>query len=89
MIDAPRRDIYLGTLNNSNVLWMHNILKDACIKNRCQFIDLTKPFSGNFDETKLKFNSDYDDHWNEVGHKTAAQVLYDGLIKLGIVSKSK
>jgi hypothetical protein len=82
MIDAPRKDIYSGTIHNSGVLWLHDVLKDACAQNNCHFIDLTKPFSEKFNKDGIKFNSDYDGHWNEIGHKTAAQVLYDNLSEI-------
>jgi hypothetical protein len=81
MIDAPRENIYSGTINNSNLQWLPNILEDACVQNKCHFIDLTKPFFEKYNADHVKFNSEYDWHWNETGHKTAAQVLYHRLIE--------
>ena len=82
MIDAPRQDIYSGTIHNSNVLWLHRILEEACAQYNCHFIDLTVPFSKKFGETGVKFNSDYDYHWNELGHGLAARALYERLVAL-------
>jgi GDSL-like Lipase/Acylhydrolase family len=79
LMDAPRQDIYAGTLDHSSVFWMNEILKNACLRSNTTFIDLTGPFNEKFAKDHIKFNSDYDAHWNEVGHRTAAQVLYSAL----------
>lgn len=79
LMDAPREDIYAGTLDRSNVIWMHQILKNACERANTTFIDLTGAFAEKFAKDHVKLNSDYDSHWNEVGHKTAAEVLYTNL----------
>jgi hypothetical protein len=79
MIDAPRNDIYSGTVERSDVLWMHDILRSACVQYECRFVDLTGPFTEKFKTDHVKFNSDLDSHWNEVGHRVAAEVLYDNL----------
>jgi len=85
MIDGPRNDIYSGITYNSNVLWIHNLLREACAQNNSYFIDLTQAFSEKFNQEGLKFNSDHDFHWNEVGHRVAAHALYKSLIEFGLI----
>ena len=87
LMDAPSQDIYHGTIDSSNVKWMNDMLLDACIRNDCHYTDLTMPFLGKYRTDSLRFNSIYDRHWNELGHKTAAITLYNSLVKEGLLYK--
>jgi hypothetical protein len=86
LLDGPRKSIYSGEIDKSDVLWIHEIVKYACLQANSHFIDLTEAFTEKFTKDHVKFNSDYDGHWNEIGHKTAAHVLYENLNRLDIVS---
>lgn len=89
MVDAPRKDIYRGTLQNSDVLWMNQLLENLSRRYHARFVDLTRPFNEKFKRDRVKFNSTYDYHWNEEGHKYAAEVLYRNLVKFGIVKAGR
>jgi hypothetical protein len=75
MIDAPRRDIYLHKLNESNIFWMNILLKKICKKYNVGFIDLTKSFNDDYARHHRPFNETYDYHWNAYGHEMAAKAL--------------
>ncbi len=75
MVDAPRRDIYLNELKESNLTWMNLLLQKICRKYDVGFIDLTKPFYDDYVRHHKRFNPPYDYHWNQYGHKMAAQAL--------------
>lgn len=85
MMDAPRRDIYAGTLKNSSVIWLNELLRAACEAVGVHFIDLTDEFSRQFGVTRVHFESEYDWHWNEMGHLTAAGELHNRLGALGLI----
>ena len=88
LIDAPRRDIYAGTLRESSVAWLNEHLKNQCEKFQFRFIDLTDEFSRIFDVTRIQFESEFDWHWNERGHLAAAFEVYRKLEALGLIEMS-
>ena len=81
IFDAPRHAVYSNTLEESNVLWLHDMMKELCQKYNAEFIDLTEPMKEDFVEKGKKFNSELDGHWNEYGHEFVAKVLYEYLLK--------
>jgi hypothetical protein len=85
MIDAPRMDIYLHQLKKSNVIWMNHLLQKICKKNNVGFLDLTKPFYDDYVRHHKRFNSPYDYHWNQYGHKMAARALLAYLNSSGLI----
>ncbi len=85
IMDALRYDIYNNTLELSNVIWINELLRNKCKQYDLIFIDLTKPFSDIYKLNHIKFESEYDFHWNEYGHRCAAQVLYDKLKEIGLI----
>jgi hypothetical protein len=88
LIDAPRRDIYAGTLRESSVAWLNEHLKNQCEKFQFRFIDLTNEFSRIFEVTRIPFESEFDWHWNERGHLAAAFEVYRKLGMFGLMGIS-
>lgn len=88
LIDAPRQDIYAGTLGESNVVWLNEHLKNQCQKFQFRIIDLTNEFSRIFDVTRTRFESEFDWHWNERGHLAAAFEVYRKLGMFGLTGIS-
>ena len=86
IIDALRSDIYNDTLESSRTSWMNDLLREVCERYDVKLIDLTKPFLARYQASKVKFNSEYDGHWNEEGHRFAAEVLHAALVNFGIVN---
>jgi hypothetical protein len=76
---APQQDIYKGTLDESPVLFLSDILCDACEAYGFEFIDLAGPMRADWEANHTKFNSQYDGHWNEYGHR----FVCDQLLTLG------
>jgi len=89
MIDAPRSDIYKNNIHHSKVLWMNKLLENLCTNYNILFIDLTEPFYEKYKKDKIRFSSMSDYHWNEEGHKYAAEVLYKHLLKFDILKGDK
>jgi hypothetical protein len=79
LMDAPRKDIYQDTVKESDVFWLNKLMHKKCGENEFRFVDLTFPFYETYKTTKQRFESEYDYHWNETGHKEAARVLYEEL----------
>ncbi|MBK7338788.1 MAG: SGNH/GDSL hydrolase family protein [Saprospirales bacterium] len=69
IMDAPREDIYKGRLAESNVMFLHDILKDHCQKNGFVYHDLTQPMQEDYLKNKTRFNPELDAHWDEYGHR--------------------
>jgi len=65
VFDAPKNAIYNNSLNESNVLWMYEMMETICAYNNVEYIDLTSFMKDNYRTNKIKFNSDLDGHWNE------------------------
>lgn len=76
LIDGPREDIYNETLDKSSVLFIENILREICSKNKVEFYSLTREFENTYQKNKKKFNADYDFHWNSYGHKVVGNFLF-------------
>lgn len=79
LMDAPRQDIYRGSLDSSTVLWLNRMVSDVANQYNIPFLDLTTSFQRDFDKNKVKFNSNIDGHWNTYGHRIAANELYKSL----------
>jgi len=81
VLDAPRQAIYSGKLDRSNVLFLHEMMKNICALHNVELIDLTDDMKIDYQINKQKFNSEIDGHWNEYGHGLVADVLYNYLTK--------
>ena len=87
LMDGARTDIYRGTLEDSNVLWLHEILKEACEKSECTFIDLSEVFDRRYKADSVMFNTTVDLHWNDYGHRVVAEEVYEKLKEMGVVGE--
>lgn len=79
LIDAPRKDLYAHTLSQSNVRWLNFLLMEQAARLGFFFVDLTNEFGKVFESEHVHLESEHDWHWNEVGHKAAAQALFQSL----------
>jgi len=79
MMDAPRPDIYGNHLNESSVIWMNQLIESECHKYAVNIIDLTYPFANDYRLHHHEFEFANDGHWNEYGHKIAAEALFQKL----------
>ena len=55
------------------------MVKSICEKNHVEYIDLTQEMNRDYLINNKKFNSEFDGHWNEYGHKFVSDVLYNYL----------
>ena len=81
VMDAPRFNIYKNTLDNSNVLFLHRMMDSLCKKYNFEFLDLTQPMVKDYNLNHIKFESKYDGHWNEYGHKFVCEQVFKILKK--------
>lgn len=81
LFDGPRDKIYEGRLEDSKILWLHNMVRDICKENEILFLDMSVPMKNDYRIHRMAFNSKLDDHWNEYGHQFVADALYRFLSK--------
>lgn len=72
-MDAPRKDLYAGNLENSNVAWLNQLMMAKTEKYGFPFLDMTETFQDKFQKTGKKYETVYDAHWNEYGHQVVAE----------------
>lgn len=87
LMDAPRVDLYAGRLAQSNVLWLNQLMERTCRKVGCYFLDLSGPFADHFRRDSTRFESPYDAHWNEYGHRVAGEALHEWMLDQGILAR--
>jgi len=89
IMDGDRYDIYNGSkaaLNyNKGVLTLNKMVRQITAKDGIPFIDLNSIFLQDYQEHHIKFNYVHDFHWNEYGHKIAAETIYKYLRQQKIV----
>jgi lysophospholipase L1-like esterase len=87
VIDAPRNDIYAGSMKESTVAWLNQVIKQKATQNGFSFIDLTEAFKKSFETDRVRLEWPNDGHWNEKGHEVVANVLHDTLRALPLKSE--
>jgi lysophospholipase L1-like esterase len=75
IMDAPRFDIYAGTLKESNIIFLNRMLSEAATGEGYEVIDLTDMFEKDYNAHHKIFNFPADGHWNEYGHQLVADTL--------------
>jgi len=75
MMDAPRDDLYAGTMRRGRVWWLHEALRGACLTSGVGFLDLADAFESHYAAHGQRFETPWDGHWNELGHRVAATAL--------------
>lgn len=79
IFDAHREAIYNNSLDNSSLIWMHEMMRNVCEKHDVEYIDLTEPMQQDFMTNSREFNSKLEGHWDEYGHEFVANILYEYL----------
>jgi len=79
IMDTPRGEVYDGTLADSSVMWLNEIMGEICARYGIEFIDLAPLMMEDFQANGRKFSSEVDGHWDEYGHEFVANVVYDYL----------
>jgi GDSL-like Lipase/Acylhydrolase len=83
IMDGDRDDIYKG-VNSANqddkgVLSLNKMAKTIADNYGIPFIDLQPIFQQDYQKNHIKFNYVHDFHWNEYGHKIAAETIFNYL----------
>lgn len=81
VMDAPRWNIYSGDLATARLSWLNNMVGEVCKELELPFIDLTPYMEEDYKKNGKKFETGYDGHWNEYGHRFVANVVYNYLKK--------
>lgn len=76
VIDGPRWELYSGDLQKSQTLQMNNLLRIICDQYSCHFLDLTETMVDYYAKHHQRMETIYDYHWNEIGHKVAAEAMF-------------
>ncbi len=83
LMDGDRQAIYADAdavnLYEHGALWLNHMAAEAARQAGVPFIDLHPRFAGEWRQYGQKFNSTSDNHWNENGHRVAAQALREYL----------
>ena len=89
VLDGPRFDIYNSALGKSNVLFMNRLVSQAATSCHLALLDLTPVFASDYQKHRRAFNSGYDSHWDEYGHKVTADTLYRLILKHRLLASNK
>jgi hypothetical protein len=79
VFDAPRQAIYNNSLSKSDVVFLNEMMKELCDIYKIDYLDLTEPMQKSYNKNRRKFNSEYDDHWDEYGNEFVANEIYNFL----------
>jgi hypothetical protein len=86
LMDAPRADLYAGSLESSSVGWLTEVLAGACAAQGVRFVDMTRPFARAHARDGTRFEWPVDLHWNAAGHREAGLALARVLVERGVVA---
>jgi hypothetical protein len=76
VLDAPRPGIYHAPELATDLSFIADLVGQAAAANGFGLVDLAGPMRAEFDATGVPFETPYDGHWNELGHRfVAAQLL--------------
>ncbi len=74
-IDGLRRELYAGRTPHHRLTWLHELMAETTAAHGCAYLDLDDPFRRHYEATGERFETDYNFHWNDVGHRVAAESL--------------
>lgn len=75
VLDAPRPGIYRAPDPATDLSFLADIVREAAAANSFEFVDLAAPMRAEFDATGVPFETPYDGHWNERGHRFVAALV--------------
>lgn len=84
VMDAPRDHIYNNNVESSKVVFLNHMMDKLCDKWQLEFIDLTPLINEDYHKYNIRFESKWDNHWDEYGHRFVAKVLYKYLKNSGL-----
>lgn len=62
-------------LNQAPSGWMRKLLQTECLRHGFEFLDLDAAFQEAYALRHERFESAYDSHWNQAGHRVVAEAL--------------
>ena len=71
------------------MLFLNQMVARAASSHQISFLDLTSVFARDYQKNKRQFNSPYDSHWNEYGHKITADTLYRFIARRRYLANNK
>jgi hypothetical protein len=75
VLDAPRPGIYGDPDPATDLSFVADIVGQAAAANGFEFIDLAPPMRAEYAATGIPFESRYDGHWDEGGHRFVAKTV--------------
>ena len=79
VMDGDRQAIYDGAQDDGQArpLAINRLVRELTARHDVPFIDLHPHFARDWQQRRVHFEHEEDWHWNEVGHRVAADVLVD------------
>jgi hypothetical protein len=81
VLDAPRREIYAGTIQ-PRTLQARALIRAVAGRYGLQVVDLYGPMAARYRANGVKFNSDTDYHWNSCGFRVVADAVAEAVDRL-------
>jgi len=78
--DGPRQMIYENKIENSLAVELNTLVSRICNELNMEYIDLTPMMLSDYCKNGIRYETDYDGHWNVYGHAFIADVLYQYLV---------
>ncbi len=75
VMDAPRITLYEGKQPNKTIISLYRIFNEIVTENELEYLDLTEPMKKDYELHKIRFDTQYDMHWNEYGHRFVCSQL--------------
>ena len=74
VMDAPREEIYTEG-HTSEVAWLNQLLREACLQNALAYLDLSTVFAPHYAAKGQRFEFESDAHWNALGHRLTGEAI--------------
>jgi hypothetical protein len=88
VLDAPRDDIYRGTMRKINVEY-RKLVSNIAYKYGFHVVDLTTSLTNIYAKNNKQFDFDNNNHWNEYGHQIVSNQIYNYMLQARIVTPVK
>jgi hypothetical protein len=81
VIDADRRQLYGETVSSGIDYQIYNNIVEAVTNDlKIPLLDLTTPFTSDYEMNHIQFESEKDYHWNEYGHNLVGKTIVNFLL---------
>lgn len=72
VIDGPKQSMYAGTAPSEEIRFIYEVVEEGAMETGAELLNLWPFMQEQFEKDGIKFNSEYDGHWDEHGHAFVA-----------------